>query len=208
MLPTLHFVLPSHLYVSTREISVWFRSGVGVSSGETGSSAFASGVGVAFSGVGTTFDFVGVLSITDATGVVVSGCLFFNDVRKFFIHSELIYQFLSATLTEKSRIRPISSGENQASVRAFVCSGAVGAVPLLDIIEDRMICVIFGSSLVYTALLFHCTLGLPNAILGVVFIIGTSTLVGVGVGSIDGSAFVFLLPFPPDGFAPSNAQAV
>lgn len=185
-------------------MSVWFRSGVGVGS----SSAFASGAGIAFSGVGTTFDFVGVLSITDATGVVAvvaSGCLFFNDVRKFFIHSELIYQFLSATLTEKSRIRPTSSGENQASIRAFVCSGAVFAVPLLDIIEDRMICVIFGSSLVYTALLFPCTLGLPNAIFGVTLIVGTSM---IGVGSIDGSAFVFLLPFPPDGFAPSNAQAV
>ena len=182
-------------------MSVWFRSGVGVGSGV----AFASGVGVAFSGVGTTFDFVGVLSITDATGVVVSGCLFFNDVRKFFIHSELIYQFLSATLTEKSRIRPTSSGENQASIRAFVCSGAVGAVPLLDIIEDRMICVIFGSSLVYTALLFPCTLGLPNAIFGVTLIVGTSM---IGVGSIEDDSFGFFPPFPPDGFAPSNAPAV
>ena len=102
----------------------------------------------------------------------------------------MIYQFLSATLTEKSRIRLTSSGENQASIRAFVCSGAVFAVPLLDIIEDRMICVIFGSSLIYTALLFPCTLGLPNAIAGVALIVGTSysieddafAFVGIGVG--------------------------
>jgi len=150
-------------------MSVWFTSGVA----GVGSTLLVSGVVVITFSVGTTLVFVGV-------GVVLSIDLFFNDVRKFFIHSELIYQFLSATLTEKSRIRPISSGENQASVRAFVCSGAVFAVPLLEMIADRTICVILGSSVVYTALLFHCTLGLPSAIDGVALIIGTSTF---GVGS-------------------------
>jgi len=84
----------------------------------------------------------------------------------------LIYPFLSATLTEKSRIVFISSRVYQASVRASVCCCAVLAVPLFDIIEERTICVILGSSVVYTALLFHCTLGLPRVIDGVALIVG------------------------------------
>lgn len=83
-------------------------------------------------------------------------------------------------LTANSCIAVISSLENQASVKAFVCCGAVFAVPLFDTKEDRIICVMFGSLVVYTALLFHCTLGLANAIDGVALIIGTSTF---GVGS-------------------------
>jgi len=90
-------------------------------------------------------------------------------------------------LTANSCIAVISSLENQASVKAFVCCGAVFAVPLFDTKEDRMICVIFGSSLVYTALLFPCTLGLANAIDGVALIVGTSY-------SIEDDAFGFLPP--------------
>lgn len=91
-------------------------------------------------------------------------------------------------------MRPISSGENQASVRALVCSGAVFAVPLLEIIADRTICVMLGSSVVYTALLLPCILGLPSAIDGVALIVGTSM---IGVGSIEDDAFGF---FPPQVF--------
>ena len=60
----------------------------------------------------------------------------------------------------------------------------------------------FGSSLVYTALLSQGTLGFANAIFGVTLIVGTSM---IGVGSIEDDAFGFLLP---DGFAPSTAPAV
>ena len=66
----------------------------------------------------------------------------------------------------------------------------------------------FGSLVVYTALLFHCTLGLASAIAGVALIVGivgvSSRAIFVCASSIVG-AFDF---FPPVGFAPSNAPAV
>ena len=57
----------------------------------------------------------------------------------------------------------------------------------------------FGSLVVYTALLFHCTLGLASAIEGVALIVG---IVGVGVVGVVGvgvgvsTTFVFVA-FPP-----------
>jgi len=44
ILPTLPVVFPSHLYVSTREVSVWFRSGVVVAFSVTGIGSLTAGV--------------------------------------------------------------------------------------------------------------------------------------------------------------------
>ena len=99
--------------------------------------------------------------------------MFFNPTIKSFAFCASMTHLVWLS-TAKSRIAVISSGENQASIRALVCSGAVGALPLLDMIEDLIICVMFGSLVVYVALFSQGTLGLPSAIFPVTLIVGTS----------------------------------